>query len=94
MLKFRAYSPVLNARAVLGARGAGVATRAGSCMAYRGPATHRWIDVLPQYHRARVGLQHSWTRRYSFATAKYDSAFGGQDLAAFALLRACRASVR
>jgi hypothetical protein len=91
----RAHSPVLNARAVLGARVAGVAARAGcTSMDSRGLATHRWIDVLPQCHRARVGLQHLWTRRYSFATAKYDSAFGGQDLAAFALLRACRASLR
>ena len=94
MLKIRTHSPILNPHPLLGVRVAEVAARAAYTIMDRGPATHQWIDILPQYHRARVGPQHPWTRHYSFATAKYDSAFGGQDLAAFALLRACRASVR
>ena len=55
-------------------------------------STSQLTSWPPQSHWARMGLQRLWTRRYSFATPQYDSAFGGQDFHArpFAYMRAGR----
>ena len=87
-LRTRARSPVLTASALKWpAAGAAVAaglrsqaTPASAGCARMIPTAQRWTSLPPQSHWARVGLQHPSTRRYSFATPQYDSAFGGQDL--------------
>ena len=96
-LRMRARSPVLTAGALKWptagpAVAAGLrsqATPASAGCARMISNAQRWTSLPLQSHWAHVGLQHPWTRRYSFATPQYDSAFGGQDLRSACRSPAC-----